>query len=49
MRKTDTKHELIYYDIYPASGGYLEKHAKNRLRKYEYANFDVKLLPENEL
>lgn len=46
MRKTATKDSLHYYDIFPRTHGYLEKHAKNRLKKYESMGFDVEIIKD---
>ncbi len=46
LRKADGKNELHYYDVFPRSGGYAERHAKNRRKKYEYAGFDVNIIKD---
>lgn len=44
LRKTSRKDQLMYYDIFPASGGIIQRHATRRINKYQYLGFPVKVL-----
>jgi len=43
MRKCEGKDSVIYYDFYIQTGGFVEKHAKERIRKYKKLGFDYSI------
>lgn len=39
MRKAEGKTELTFYDIWPKTGGFLDKHAGKRFKQYQWLGF----------
>lgn len=48
MRRAEGKSQLFFYDIWPKTGEFLDKHAGERLKKYKWLGFEptVLSLPE---